>query len=130
MSDFDPVERTAYISTQIREAIRAALPAPPEQFFTVMVPGKVVNYSVGFFVQVSRESRLTIHQDFTAGFDTAGKQITTVLPNVTELNQAVLCDEMPALSAVQLGPTGRSVSRSYAAVLSKLVPAGLSHLRF
>lgn len=49
MSDnFDPVARTAKISSQIREAIRAALPAPPEQFFTVMVPGKVVNFNVRY----------------------------------------------------------------------------------
>ena len=31
---------------------------------------------------------------------------------------------MPALASVQLGPTGRSVSRSYGATLSKLVPRG------
>lgn len=40
------VGRIAIISQRIREAIRAALPAPPEQFFHVMVPGKVVNFSV------------------------------------------------------------------------------------
>lgn len=61
------------------------------------------------------------------GFDEkTGKQTTIVLPTVTELNQAILCDDMPALSTVQLGPTGRSVSRSYAATLSKLVPNGIS----
>lgn len=40
------VSRIATISQRIRGAIRAALPAPPEQFFHVMVPGKVVNFSV------------------------------------------------------------------------------------
>ena len=43
---------------------------------------------------------------------------------MTELNQAVLCDDMPALAAVQLGPTGKAVSRSYAATLSKFTPKG------
>lgn len=38
------LQRIADISTKIREAIRLALPTPPEQFLTVMVPGKVVNY--------------------------------------------------------------------------------------
>ena len=56
--------------------------------------------------------------------DENGKATSPILPNVTELNQAILCDDMPALASVQLGPTGRSVSRSYGATLSKLVPRG------
>ncbi|KAI5118419.1 hypothetical protein M0805_005503 [Coniferiporia weirii] len=100
-------DRIAEISNRIRQAIRAALPAPPEQFLTIMVPGKVVNF-----------------EDFTQGFDEDGKMTAPILPTVTELNQAILCDDMPALSSVQLGPTGRSVSRSYAATLSKLVAKG------
>ena len=39
----------------------------------------------------------------------------------------MLCDDMPALSGIQLGPTGKSVSRSYGATLSKLCPAGWCH---
>ncbi|KAG6811417.1 hypothetical protein H0H92_007525 [Tricholoma furcatifolium] len=106
-SSFDPVKRTAEIAWNIREALRATLPAPREQFFTVMVPGKVVNLA-----------------DYSEGFDTDGNPTAPVLPNVTELNQAILCDDMPALSPVQLGPTGKSVGRSYDAAISKLVPAG------
>lgn len=65
------------------------------------------------------------------GFDDeTGKQTTITLPTVTELNQAILCDDMPALSPVQLGPTGRSVSRSYQAMLSKLVPSGMPLIPF
>ncbi|RDB17300.1 hypothetical protein Hypma_001916 [Hypsizygus marmoreus] len=106
--NFDPVGRSAQISVQIREAIRGALPTPPEQFFTVMIPGKVVNF-----------------KDFSEGFDPlTGELTSTVVPNSVELNQAMLCDDMPALSTVQLGPTGKSVARSYAAALGKLVPAG------
>lgn len=44
------VDRIASISQRIREAIRNALPAPQEQFFHVMVPGKVVNFAVSVFV--------------------------------------------------------------------------------
>lgn len=61
------------------------------------------------------------------GFDEeTGKKTTITLPTATELNQAILCDDMPALSPVQLGPTGRSVARSYQAILGKLVPSGMS----
>lgn len=42
------MERIATISLRIREAIRATLPSAPEQFFHVMVPGKVVNLEVRF----------------------------------------------------------------------------------
>ncbi|GLB33855.1 hypothetical protein LshimejAT787_0107390 [Lyophyllum shimeji] len=101
------VERAAKISFEIREALRKALPAPPEQFFTVMIPGKVVNFA-----------------DYSKGFDDEGNQTTAVLPTVTQLNQAILCDDMPVLAPIQLGPTGRSVARSYDAALSKLIPAG------
>jgi hypothetical protein len=38
------VKRTGEISVTIREAIRQALPSPPEQFFTIMIPGKVVDF--------------------------------------------------------------------------------------
>lgn len=47
------VDRIAEISMKVREAVRAALPAPMEQFFTVMVPGKVINPGVSVFVVLS-----------------------------------------------------------------------------
>ena len=65
-------------------------------------------------------------QDYCKGFDAKGRLTTPLLPREVELAQAILCDDMPALSGVQLGPTGRSVARSYAATLSKLCPAGSS----
>ena len=40
------VSRIGVISAEIRTAISDALPAPHEQFFTVLVPGKVVNFAV------------------------------------------------------------------------------------
>ncbi|GLB44716.1 hypothetical protein LshimejAT787_1800530 [Lyophyllum shimeji] len=72
-----------------------------------MIPGKVVNLA-----------------DYDKGFDADGNQTTAILPTVTQLNQAILCDDMPVLAPVQLGPTGKSVARSYDAALSKLIPAG------
>lgn len=42
----EQVARVAQISQNIRQALRAALPAPPEQFFTLMIPGKVLDLDV------------------------------------------------------------------------------------
>jgi hypothetical protein len=103
----DEVKRIAQISWQIRQAVRAALPAPPEQFFTVMVPGKILNFN-----------------DFTGGYDAYGYPTAPLKPRDVQLAEAVLCDDMPALAGVQLGPTGKSVSRSYGAALDMLTPSG------
>jgi hypothetical protein len=43
----EELARIAQVSMTVRQAIRKALPAPPEQFFTMMVPGKVLNFDVG-----------------------------------------------------------------------------------
>lgn len=40
------IAQTSNISYQIRQAIRDALPSPAEQFLTMMIPGKVVNFEV------------------------------------------------------------------------------------
>ena len=42
----EELARIAQISMDVRQAVRNALPAPPEQFFTMMVPGKVLNFDV------------------------------------------------------------------------------------
>jgi hypothetical protein len=84
----DEVQRIAQISWQVRQALRESLPAPPEQFFTVMVPGKVLNLN-----------------DYTGGYDAYGYPNTPVLPREVQLAEAMLCDDMPALAGVQLGPT-------------------------
>ncbi|KAF8288850.1 hypothetical protein DL93DRAFT_2103586 [Clavulina sp. PMI_390] len=83
------VDRMARVSMQIRDAMRNALPTPPEQFFTL---------------------------DFIADSN------ETVAPNYIKVNEAKLCDDMPPLAGIQLGPTGRSVSRSYDAALAELIP--------
>jgi len=43
------VDQMAAISVQIRKAISAALPGPPDQNLTIMVPGKVVNFGESHF---------------------------------------------------------------------------------
>ncbi|KAF9647947.1 hypothetical protein BDM02DRAFT_3187569 [Thelephora ganbajun] len=86
----EELEGIARVSLDIRRAVTAALPTPPEQFLTLNVPGKVLNF-----------------KDFTDGWD-----------------DAILCDDMPTLSGIQLGPTGRSIAQSYGATLSRLCPNG------
>ncbi|KAG9126047.1 hypothetical protein FRC07_005112 [Ceratobasidium sp. 392] len=99
--DNDSLNRISDISMTIREAIRRALPTPREQFFTVMIPGKVVNFD---------------------DYKVDPKDIVT--PLKVQLNQAILCDDLPPQSTIQSGPTGRSVARSYSNAISKLVPSG------
>lgn len=46
--EVEQVARIAQISQNIRQAVRAALPAPPEQYFTLMIPGKVVDFNASW----------------------------------------------------------------------------------
>ncbi|KAJ7089120.1 hypothetical protein C8R44DRAFT_892496 [Mycena epipterygia] len=94
------VKRAGEISTKIREALRKSLPTPPEQFFTVMIPGKVVD-----FERLSTETHY-------------------FLPRLSSRKHdfAMTCQPWPPCSSVPL--TGRSVARSYATAISKLIPAG------
>lgn len=63
------------------------------------------------------------------GIDAAGNRTTITPPLAVRLAEGRLVDDMPALSSVALGPTGRSVARSYEAALSKLCPTGESVMR-
>jgi hypothetical protein len=57
---------------------------------------------------------------------------SAVQPLSVQLEQTILCDDMPPLAGIQLGPTSKSVARSYAATLNRLMPAGspLCHISF
>ncbi|KAF9642588.1 hypothetical protein BDM02DRAFT_3235284 [Thelephora ganbajun] len=103
----EQLDTVARISLDIRRAVIASLPTPPEQFLTLNVPGKVLNF-----------------KDFTDGWDDEGNAKTVAPPLRVQLNEAILCDDMPTLSGIQLGPTGRSIAQSYGATLSKFCPAG------
>ena len=126
----EELARIAQVSMNVRQAVRAALPTPPEQFFTMMVPGKVLNLDVSpiFLPQMSWSSPMLmwtcVQQDYTGGFDSKGQPTAPLPPASVQLAEAILCDDMPVLAGVQLGPTGRSVARSYSATLTRLCPAG------
>lgn len=49
--DEKDLARIANVSMNIRQAVRDALPAPAEQFFTVMIPGKVLNLDVSHILR-------------------------------------------------------------------------------
>ncbi|KAF9649295.1 hypothetical protein BDM02DRAFT_3186460 [Thelephora ganbajun] len=102
----EELDRIAKVSMNIRQAIRKMIPAGPEQFFTLMVPGKVINFDD--FVDHNAETRITPASSI-------------------QLAEARLCDDMPTLSSIQLGPSGRSVSRSYEAALNQLTAVGTTH---
>lgn len=68
------VNRIGDISTKIREAIRKALPSGPEQFMTVMVPGKVVNYG-----ELNLPQSISFADLFHPGFQTIIPLTRTIL---------------------------------------------------
>ncbi|KAG8825510.1 hypothetical protein FRC18_010262 [Serendipita sp. 400] len=104
--DARTVGRMRDISRKLREKIRAVIPTPPEQFMTVMVPGKVLNLNEYNWM------------------DESGKPTAVETPTDVVCREAMLVDDMPAMDTVQMGPTGKSISNSYAATLDKLVPSG------
>ena len=107
----------SYISMQIRKAISAALPAPENQHLTVMAPGKAVEFGnyVTFLAGAESKTDLDLADDYRL-YDKRKE-----IGRKVEISQAILCDDMPAVDSVQLGPTGKSVSRSYLKAISKLV---------
>ncbi|KAG8846737.1 hypothetical protein FRB91_000505 [Serendipita sp. 411] len=100
--DARTVGRMRDISRKLREKIRAVIPTPPEQFMTVMVPGKVLNLNEYNWM------------------DESGKPTAVETPTDVVCREAMLVDDMPAMDTVQMGPTGKSISNSYAATLDKL----------
>lgn len=124
------VDHISAISYQIREAIRAALPGPLEQTLTIMVPGKVVNFgkAIYIFVLPVKHLYLCVHSFSIEDYEILSHE--HIVPLHVELSQARLCDDMPVIAPVQLGPSGRSVARSYVDAISKLVSDGspLLHL--
>jgi len=42
----EELETIARISLDVRRAVIASLPSPPEQFLSLNVPGKVINFKV------------------------------------------------------------------------------------
>ncbi|KAK4228622.1 hypothetical protein QBC38DRAFT_523461 [Podospora fimiseda] len=97
------VASTTRVSQTIREALQATLPTAPEQLLTVQVPGVSIDCNPeGPYWWNPKEHAETPHR--------------------VKVNEARLVDGMVPLSKLMLGPTGKSVARSYAAALDMLIP--------
>ncbi|KAK3998231.1 hypothetical protein QBC44DRAFT_363760 [Cladorrhinum sp. PSN332] len=97
------VANAAKVSQNIREALQATLPVAPEQLMTAQVPGVVIDCNPeGPYWWNPKEHAETPHR--------------------VKVNEARLVDGMVPLSKLMLGPTGKSVARSYAAALDMLIP--------
>ncbi|KAH7268206.1 hypothetical protein B0J15DRAFT_578227 [Fusarium solani] len=95
--------QAAAVSKSIREALQASFPVAPEQLMTVQVPGTTINSSKngGYWWNENEHAET---------------------PHTVKVNEARLVDGMIPLSKIMMGPTGKSVSRSYAAALDMLIP--------
>ncbi|RTE76712.1 hypothetical protein BHE90_008799 [Fusarium euwallaceae] len=95
--------QAAAVSKSIREALQASFPVAPEQLMTVQVPGTVINSGKngGYWWNENEHAET---------------------PHTVRVNEARLVDGMIPLSKIMMGPTGKSVSRSYAAALDMLIP--------
>ncbi|KAI8415866.1 hypothetical protein FOFC_05493 [Fusarium oxysporum] len=95
--------RAAAVSQQVREALQSSLPVAPEQMMTVQIPGTVINAKEkGPYWFNPKEHAETPHR--------------------IKVHEARLVDGMVPLSKIMMGPTGKSVARSYAAALDMLIP--------
>jgi hypothetical protein len=83
------IKRAADISLKIREAVRAALPTPNEQYFTVMIPGKVVNYDVSD--GHSNGNRPSHRNCRITPFPTTGANFFLLELSLLRLNCAMIC---------------------------------------
>ncbi|KAH8144641.1 uncharacterized protein LAJ45_11350 [Morchella importuna] len=101
------------LALQIRKAIVASLPTARDQFLTISMPGRIIDTTPG--------GEFVPQTTYSASGD-----------NKRKVNEAKLVDSMVPLSTVMLGPSGKSVSRSYLSALDHLVPANsgldLEHL--
>ncbi|KAH7129531.1 hypothetical protein B0J13DRAFT_530307 [Dactylonectria estremocensis] len=92
------------ISQQPRGAILATLPCAFQQYVCIFMPGTIIDTRLG------------------GSYLPEGKRATADVRNMIQVNEAMLTDSMVPLDKVMLGPTGKSVSRSYYTTLDMLIP--------
>ncbi|KAI1340032.1 hypothetical protein F5Y15DRAFT_415460 [Xylariaceae sp. FL0016] len=98
------VEMLARINMQLRKAILASFPAAYEQYVTVQMPGTIIDTRQG------------------GSYVPRGNVATADARNKIMCNESALVDSMVPMDKVMLGPTGKSVARSYMVALDMLVP--------
>ncbi|KAJ3542808.1 hypothetical protein NM208_g3894 [Fusarium decemcellulare] len=100
------IETLGRINTQLRQAIQACFPCAYEQYVTIQIPGTIIDTRLG-------------------GSYLPKDRVTADIRNMIQCNESMLVDSMVPLDKVmlaKLGPTGKSVTRSYMTALDMLVP--------
>ncbi|RTE77465.1 hypothetical protein BHE90_008072 [Fusarium euwallaceae] len=105
LSANDAIDMMENISTKLREAIIKSMPCAFEQYLTISIPGQVIDTTDGGSFVSETSKKMTVDR----------------LEEV-RVNESRLVDAMVPLDKVMLGPTGKSVSRSYYTALDTLVP--------
>ncbi|RMJ15731.1 hypothetical protein CDV36_004566 [Fusarium kuroshium] len=105
LSANETIDMMNNISTKLREVIIKSMPCAFEQYLTISIPGQVIDTTDGgSFVSE------------------ASKKMTVDRLEEVRVNESRLVDAMVPLDKVMLGPTSKSVSRSYYTALDTLVP--------
>ncbi|KAK6000889.1 hypothetical protein QM012_002972 [Aureobasidium pullulans] len=99
------VQSIGNVSILLRKAIGAALPAAPEQYLTISIPGTVIDLTA-------------IENGGTCVYDTS-RYVTA--PTQVRQAEGKLIDGMMPLSNIMIGNTGTSVPRSYTQALDALI---------
>ncbi|KAH7166681.1 hypothetical protein DER46DRAFT_600727 [Fusarium sp. MPI-SDFR-AT-0072] len=92
------------VNVSLRKAILSNFPCAYEQYVCLSLPGTVIDTNQG------------------GSYLAASTGITADQRNAINCNEAMLADSMMPLDKVILGPTGKSVTRSYFTSLDMLVP--------
>ncbi|RSL69668.1 hypothetical protein CEP54_002196 [Fusarium duplospermum] len=105
LSANDAIDMMENISTKLREAIIKSMPCAFEQYLTISIPGQVIDTSDGGTFVSDPSNKMTVDRH-----------------DEVRVNESRLVDAMVPLDKIMLGPTGKSVSRSYYTALDTLVP--------
>ncbi|KAF4946128.1 hypothetical protein FGADI_11406 [Fusarium gaditjirri] len=92
------------VNVSLRQAILSNFPCAYEQYVCLALPGTVIDTNQG------------------GSYLAASTGITVDQRNAINCNEAMLADSMMPLDKVILGPTGKSVTRSYFTSLDMLIP--------
>ncbi|RSL93925.1 hypothetical protein CEP52_012953 [Fusarium oligoseptatum] len=109
LSANETIDMMNNISTKLREAIIKSMPCAFEQYLTVSVPGQVLDTTVG-----GRQVPSFVSESLN--------RMSVDRHDEVRVNESRLVDAMVPLDKIMLGPTGKSVSRSYYTALDTLVP--------
>ncbi|KAL9601240.1 MAG: hypothetical protein Q9219_002645 [cf. Caloplaca sp. 3 TL-2023] len=101
----EAVDMLARINQDLRKAVLASFPCAFEQYVAIQMPGAIIDTRLG-----------------GSSYLLKGEKATADIRNMIQCNEAMLVDSMVPLDKIMLGPTGKSVTRSYMTALDMLVP--------